>query len=581
MKKYRIHSEDARQYTIEREDGKRFSVAKSPLSKDAHERIKHFASGGEVDPPTFSSPDLATEKSVRHDGVLEIQQGGKRVRVAMNALTPAVRKKIEKMARGGVVKMAEGGEASLSNIDPSVYSDPQAVQQILAQQKQAEGMNAVGNTIGGWFKKTPRGMGPEAGGEIDTHSLPEMGIQPSPDAARPEGPQVPQTEAEAQSYIQANPELFRQPAEQKPTPGGLGAPNTQRDLQNAFALEQKSLQKQADLAEKHGMAHAAILADSEKRRQDIIADHDRQKTDFKDRLAAAQQAESEGKIDPNRSWNSRSTAGKVSAALGLVLGGLSSGIRGGPNVAMQILDNEAQRDIDAQVKNLDSAHNRVRELLEQGHSLDQAKSLALAEHQSSIATKLETLGAQYLGPEKQAQLGQQIAASREKSAMNVENVFHERTQIGLEREKLQTMRDVAANKMAYQQALKGIPDAKSIEAMEAVRSATDKSGLAKVLGAIPGVSHLPDVLPSTRAASASDTQILDSIMAVTGQKASSRNPQYKEWQKTVEDTHSLNPEIAKDAKNRIVQTIKAHVKAKRLGAPVPTSRPAAEEDVGD
>jgi len=232
MKRYKISHEDEKQYFID--DGKKvFAVAKHGLSKSLHEKIKHFAEGGEVDPPSLASPDLATERGVRHDGILEINQAGKKIRIAMSALSPAMKAKIQKLAYGGVIHAAEGVEVPYNpnaqlhepsverNIDPNVYADPHAAQQILEQQKSAEGMNAVGRAIAGVFKKTPRGMGPETGGEIDTQSLPEMGIQPAPpdpNVPKPAGPELPQTPAELQGYIDAN----RKPEPKTPGPNFSG-----------------------------------------------------------------------------------------------------------------------------------------------------------------------------------------------------------------------------------------------------------------------------------------------------------------------------------------------------------------------
>ena len=60
------------------------------------------------------------------------------------------------------------------------------------------------------------------------------------------------------------------------------------------------------------------------------------------------------KIDPNRLWNNMSTGNKILASLSIALGGLGAGLQGraGQNVALDVIQKEIDRDIDAQVKEL-------------------------------------------------------------------------------------------------------------------------------------------------------------------------------------------------------------------------------------
>lgn len=60
------------------------------------------------------------------------------------------------------------------------------------------------------------------------------------------------------------------------------------------------------------------------------------------------------KIDPNRLWNNMSTGNKVLAAISIALGGIGAGLQGhgAQNVALDVIQKEIDRDIDAQVKDL-------------------------------------------------------------------------------------------------------------------------------------------------------------------------------------------------------------------------------------
>ena len=54
------------------------------------------------------------------------------------------------------------------------------------------------------------------------------------------------------------------------------------------------------------------------------------------------------KVDPSRLWSNASTGSKISAGIGLILGGLGAGLTGGPNQALQVINRLVDQDIDAQ-----------------------------------------------------------------------------------------------------------------------------------------------------------------------------------------------------------------------------------------
>jgi hypothetical protein len=54
------------------------------------------------------------------------------------------------------------------------------------------------------------------------------------------------------------------------------------------------------------------------------------------------------RIDPNRVWHNMSTGSKVLSAISLILGGIGAGLTKGPNLALKVLDDSIDRDIEAQ-----------------------------------------------------------------------------------------------------------------------------------------------------------------------------------------------------------------------------------------
>ena len=53
-------------------------------------------------------------------------------------------------------------------------------------------------------------------------------------------------------------------------------------------------------------------------------------------------------IDPDRWWGDKSTGGKITSAIGILLGGIAQGLNGRENVALKMIDKAIDRDIDAQ-----------------------------------------------------------------------------------------------------------------------------------------------------------------------------------------------------------------------------------------
>ena len=67
---------------------------------------------------------------------------------------------------------------------------------------------------------------------------------------------------------------------------------------------------------------------------------------------AVLKAYSDQKIDPNNYYNSKSTPGKISTAIGLILGGLGGALTGQENPALKFMNEQIDRDIEAQKMDL-------------------------------------------------------------------------------------------------------------------------------------------------------------------------------------------------------------------------------------
>lgn len=106
-----------------------------------------------------------------------------------------------------------------------------------------------------------------------------------------------------------------------------------------------------------------------------------------------------GKIDPHRAYSS--VGSKISAAIGLILGGIGSGMTGGPNVAQQMINKRIDEDIEAQKANLGKTQSLLSNNLQKYHNLFQAEA----------ATRLQ------LSSATQAMISKYVAQSGSKEAL--------------------------------------------------------------------------------------------------------------------------------------------------------------------
>lgn len=108
-------------------------------------------------------------------------------------------------------------------------------------------------------------------------------------------------------------------------------------------------------------------------------------------------------VDPDGFYHSRGVGGTIASAIAIGLGGLSSAVSGGPNVVLQMINDEIERDLDAQRQRIDSAFRRAdaegtlydmtrQEYADRGAALDAARALALEAAAQQVAEAEASLG---------------------------------------------------------------------------------------------------------------------------------------------------------------------------------------------
>lgn len=186
-----------------------------------------------------------------------------------------------------------------------------------------------------------------------------------------------------------------------------GAPS---ELAAGLKQEEAGVQAKAGALAQEGAAQSKVLDDLAQRRATLA---DASAKYLQERQAGADTLFNDiqtSKVDPNRYWNSKGTGQKIGASIGLILGGIGSGITGQPNMALQVIDRAIDRDIESQKIDLSKKETLYGRYLDQTKDGLAAQQMAKADAYDVAAAQLQKISAQYTGTkaaaDAQATIGQ-------------------------------------------------------------------------------------------------------------------------------------------------------------------------------
>lgn len=111
-----------------------------------------------------------------------------------------------------------------------------------------------------------------------------------------------------------------------------------------------------------------------------------------------------GHIDPKHYVNNMSTGAKIGTAIGLIAGGYNAGMGHGPNLALDFLNKQIDRDIDAQKTNLNQSNNLFKLNLDATSNLQTASQLTKMNILDINSMHLKQLAANAQDPVQKANL---------------------------------------------------------------------------------------------------------------------------------------------------------------------------------
>jgi hypothetical protein len=364
-----------------------------------------YAKGGEV-----GGMDLSRVKLVKETPTAWHLDDGRPFKVAKAAVG-------KRLAQQIAQHFAEGGEADASGTDAALGvtpPNPDISEPFAAPSTPSDAEMVAGYTGDATQPAEARGAGPGAGTvPVTTDPFPLPG-QP---AVIANGDGSGTAAALGATPPPAQPTALPSVATPPDTSG-----KTQKEITAAYNAATVAEQAKADAAKREAAEALIVQQKNEEQRAGLTAQWQKTWQDWQTRGDDLRRGIMEARVDPNRYWNEKSTSGKVSAAIGLILGGIGSGLTKTPNAALQVIENAINRDVDAQKADLGKKESLLGFHMQEGHALQASFQLARADLMDAAAAKLSMVATKYAGDKAQANAQGAIAALQEKAALTRQQV---------------------------------------------------------------------------------------------------------------------------------------------------------------
>jgi len=132
------------------------------------------------------------------------------------------------------------------------------------------------------------------------------------------------------------------------TPPPAPGMNLMNELSQATEAQKSALQAGENAKADYFDTQKDIVTNQMAKQQQLYNTYQQTQKDDEAQLKTLFDGVKNSKVDPNRYWNNKSTGSKIAAGIGLLLGGISQGLGGGPNPAIAAINQHIQQDIDAQ-----------------------------------------------------------------------------------------------------------------------------------------------------------------------------------------------------------------------------------------
>jgi hypothetical protein len=379
LKGFKKSSSDKHTTTLVHKNGHEIKLAHKALSKEMRDNLEKL-------PMSDSAPkkgDIKAERKEKESAALQKFADGGSVEQAADAA-----KDIAKDAPDTPITINIGHPPQV----PEQYANPlagqQAMQQAQANQPIVDKSSQLQDVYG-----VPK--------EQQAQMLAGQSPQ-APQASIPDGnSQIPGSELPS-AAPQANPD-----------PYGMEA--YQNSLGTGVAEQKAGIMAEAQARGAEGAGQAKALREATTQQQTQMRSYQDHYGELEKERQAFQQDIQNQHIDPKHYLSSMGTMSKISTGIGLLLGGMGSGVTGGENPAMTFLNKQIDRDIDAQKMELGKKENLLSANLKQFGNLRDATDMTRVMQNDIVMNKLKLAAAQAASPMAQA------AALKALGQLDVEN----------------------------------------------------------------------------------------------------------------------------------------------------------------
>lgn len=320
LSKFKLRSRDEHKAVLEHPDGHTFNVAIKALHPENRKNLDSLkmADGGEVKGKQSSGPNLDPDKLKQFQDNSIFNSSGKK---KQDSAQP-------RMYAEGTPGAPVGEDDSI----PLNINAPQVSDALVNPNPGSMQSAPIGTIDPASVPKDSYFQSPEQFAQMQEAKNPSPAETPVPEAMR-----TPSASGEAPPVSAPQSDANAVPQSKLP-PSPIDA-LTQAYNSNLGAISDESKILQQKAKEEETAFKAKALAEDK-----LKTDHDTNLTNMMTEVETLRKAIKKGQINPNNYMGSLSTGGKIATAIGLALGGIG----GGTNQALEFVNRQIDRDIDAQ-----------------------------------------------------------------------------------------------------------------------------------------------------------------------------------------------------------------------------------------
>lgn len=178
--------------------------------------------------------------------------------------------------------------------------------------------------------------------------------------------------------------------------------NYAQQLQQGYGQVEQGLHQQVAAQQRLGRSEAQAASAYDNDLQTVRNNYQQTLSKLNGEISHTIKDIDAGHIDPNHYINDKSTLGKVSTAIGLILGGVSGGLTHQENPALKFLNAQIDRDIQSQQMNLNKKQGMLSAYFHQMGNLNDATAMTKAFYIDHYSNMIKKAMAENMSPQAQA-----------------------------------------------------------------------------------------------------------------------------------------------------------------------------------